>query len=157
MLTLAQRIRERREELGLSREDLADAAGVTVPAVQAWESGETKNLKLENFVAVCDALNVQGRWLAIGKGPKIAYPAMEAYSRALARRDEAKSTEARNVWGRIAAAFVRATVAAALAFTILFFPAPAGSSSFNITEYTMIARLRRLLRTLFQQLRTSFA
>jgi transcriptional regulator with XRE-family HTH domain len=156
MLTLAKRIKETREELGLSREDLADAADVTVPAVQAWESGATKNLKHEHLFAVASALNVNPEWLAIGKGPKVAYPAMEAYARALARRDEVKSHEARTAWGRIAAAFARATVAAALAFTILFFPAPA-AASFNITQYTMSNKLRRLLLTLFQQLRTSIA
>ncbi|MDP2621580.1 MAG: helix-turn-helix transcriptional regulator [Hyphomicrobiales bacterium] len=53
--TLAQRIASRRKELGLSREDLATAAGVTVPAVQAWEAGTTKNLKLQHLFAIADA------------------------------------------------------------------------------------------------------
>jgi transcriptional regulator with XRE-family HTH domain len=153
MLTLAQRIKGTRIELGLSREDLADAAGVTVAAVQAWESGETKNLKHPHLFAVAKALNVNPEWLALGEGPKIMLPPMGAYSAALARRDAAKLPESRKAWERIAAAFARATATVALAFTILFFPAPA-EAAFNITDCTMMNRLRRRLLTLFQQLRT---
>lgn len=70
METLAERIAERRRELGLYQADLADAAGVSTAAVSQWERGETKNLKLEHLFAIADALKVQARWLALGQGPR---------------------------------------------------------------------------------------
>lgn len=106
--TLAQRIRHRREQLGLTREYLAEALGITVQSVQQWESGQTKNIKLPTFIALADALNVSTRWLAEGRGNFEALPSMDAYSVALGRRDEAADPETKRAWEQIAAAFARA-------------------------------------------------
>lgn len=67
---LGDRIRARREELGLNPVDLAKAAGVSISAVLQWESNKTKNLKLEYFFAIADFLKVEPRWLGLGKGRK---------------------------------------------------------------------------------------
>ena len=70
---LGSRIRDRRGELRLTGEQLAKKARCTKSAVSQWESGDTKNLKLENFFAVADALEVEPRWLASGKGQKFTH------------------------------------------------------------------------------------
>lgn len=69
-LGVGGRIRQEREALGLTQTEVGAAAGVTKGAVSAWESGNTKNLRLENLFAIADKLKVNGRWLAIGSGPK---------------------------------------------------------------------------------------
>ena len=81
--TLGERIRTRREELGLRPTDLADAVGVSVSAVLYWESGATKNLKNEHLFVLSDKLGVNARWLAIGQGPKRVGVAMKAAVMAL--------------------------------------------------------------------------
>jgi transcriptional regulator with XRE-family HTH domain len=67
---VGDRIRERREQLGMKPADLALAASCTISAVLQWESNKTKNLKLDNLFRIADALNVEPRWLATGKGPQ---------------------------------------------------------------------------------------
>lgn len=68
--TLAERLANRRRELGLRQEDLAGAAGVSKAAVSQWENGQTKDLKLAHLFAIADALKVHARWLALGQGPR---------------------------------------------------------------------------------------
>ena len=72
LVTLGERIAARRKELGLRQEDLANAAGVTTAAVSYWETGNTKNLRLEHLFSIADKLKVQPRWLALGQGAKFA-------------------------------------------------------------------------------------
>lgn len=108
--TLAGRIVERRQELGLTPAHLAHAVGVSISAVLQWENGKTKNLKNEYLFALADALNVSPRWLATGRGPKVAAASREAYSIALSRRDEAANDKQKKGWERIAAVFARAAV-----------------------------------------------
>jgi transcriptional regulator with XRE-family HTH domain len=152
--TLSQRIASRRKEVGLTREDLAAAAGVSVAAVQAWESGATKNLKLDHLFTVADALNVNPRWLATERGPKVAAPNMEAYSIALGRRDEAKSQERRKGWERIAARFARAALVLVLAIPPLLVPHPA-QAAFNII-FNGIHIAKYLLRRSFNRVALFF-
>lgn len=68
--TLAERLRQRRKELGMRQEDVAKAVGVSGAAVAQWETGETKNLRVEHLFRVADALKVHARWLGLGDGPK---------------------------------------------------------------------------------------
>ncbi len=67
---VGDRIRARREELGMKPVDLSRAAGCSISAVLQWESNKTKNLRPENLFKISDALDVEARWLAIGEGPK---------------------------------------------------------------------------------------
>ena len=69
---LGDRIKGRREELGLMPVDIHRAIGVSISAVLQWESGSTKSIKLEHFFALADLLKVEARWLGIGEGPKDA-------------------------------------------------------------------------------------
>ena len=68
---IGDRIRERREELGMKPVDLARAAGCSISAVMQWESNKTKNLKLDNLFKIADALGVEARWLSTGAGVKV--------------------------------------------------------------------------------------
>ena len=66
---VGDRIRERREVLGMTKSQLAREVGVEPAAVGQWESGQIKDLKLPNLFAAAKALKVEPRWLAIEEGP----------------------------------------------------------------------------------------
>lgn len=66
METLGQRIERLRKERNLSQQQVADAAKVSRVAVTKWESGATKNLKLENLLAMCDLFGVPAESLISG-------------------------------------------------------------------------------------------
>lgn len=110
-MSMAQRIRQRRVELGLNQADLAAICDVSITAVMKWEHANTHNLKNEHLFVLADALNVSPRWLALGEGKKVASSDREAYQFALRKSQEAVDRE-QQAWHRIAAAFSRAVVLA---------------------------------------------
>ena len=63
--TLGQRIRARRDAVGLTQEKLAAACGVSRAAVAQWESGVTRP-SLDNLVKAAEALGVWLSWLTTG-------------------------------------------------------------------------------------------
>lgn len=66
METIGDRIKRRRLEQGMTQLQLAQIAGVTKGAVSQWELGGTKNLKLEVFLKVCEALHTTPEYLVSG-------------------------------------------------------------------------------------------
>lgn len=77
MNTLTERIRSAREEAGLSQADVAKALRISASAVNQWEQGLTKNMKLNNFFALANLLGQDPRWLATGKTlPRVREPAV---------------------------------------------------------------------------------
>ncbi|MEJ1414262.1 MAG: LexA family transcriptional regulator [Candidatus Sedimenticola sp. (ex Thyasira tokunagai)] len=64
MKTLAQRIKEKREEKGMSQDALAEEAGVSQPLIHKLESG--KALETRKLTQIASALNVSPQWLATG-------------------------------------------------------------------------------------------
>jgi len=70
MSGIGDRIKEARTELGWSQEKLGDLAGLSKQAIQAIESGNTKNVRSENLFPIADALQFEARWLVEGKGPR---------------------------------------------------------------------------------------
>ena len=66
MNTLAERIRASREKVGLSQADVAKSLRVSASAVNQWESGFSKNIKLEYFFALTNLLQQDPQWLATG-------------------------------------------------------------------------------------------
>lgn len=70
MPSLADRLRERMQETGITQAEIARACGIRPPSVNAWLSGETKNLKGKNLVITARLLGVNDAWLADGIGPK---------------------------------------------------------------------------------------
>lgn len=72
MQTIGDRIKSRREHLGMTQQQLADFVGVTRSSVSQWEGGSTKNLKVENLVRCADKLKTNIRWLVFGAGDENA-------------------------------------------------------------------------------------
>lgn len=66
METIGERIVRLRKERNLSQLQVANAAQVSRVAVTKWESGATKNLKLENLLAMCDLFGVSAEELISG-------------------------------------------------------------------------------------------
>ncbi len=66
MNTLAERIRASRKKAGLSQADVAKSLRVSASAVNQWESGFSKNIKLEYFFALASLLQQDSQWLATG-------------------------------------------------------------------------------------------
>lgn len=66
-MTVGARIKQAREAKGLTQEALADAVGVSRPAVTQWEDGTStpRNKKLPSIAA---ALDVDPLWLSHGEG-----------------------------------------------------------------------------------------
>ena len=58
-----QRIRTRREELGLNLGDIAKQVGVAVSTVQRYEKGKIEKMKLPVIQAIAKALGVSDAWL----------------------------------------------------------------------------------------------
>lgn len=63
MAAIAQRIRNRRLELGYSYQDLADLTGMNKSSLQRYESGGIANVPLHRLRAIAGALNVSPEWL----------------------------------------------------------------------------------------------
>lgn len=62
------------EERSVRPAKLARACKMTRASVNEWTKGTTKNPKLDNFFAACDALKVRPRWLALGDLPMEPLP-----------------------------------------------------------------------------------
>lgn len=67
------RVFQARKAKGLSQEDLAEAVGVSRQAVSKWETGEAMP-DMEKMIALCQALELDMEYLALGKEPAPAPP-----------------------------------------------------------------------------------
>ena len=67
-MTLGQRIRERREALGLSQEQVAEKMGVSRQAVGKWESDDARP-STDNLLRLAALLVVEVQELASGETP----------------------------------------------------------------------------------------
>ena len=68
MLTIGDRIKQKRIELGFSQKDLAHCIGnVSRAAISLWETGSTKGLKPENLLNTAKCLGESIEWLVTGK------------------------------------------------------------------------------------------
>lgn len=66
METMGDRIKTLREARRLSQEALGKLVGVTKGAVSQWESGSTKNIKLQTFLALLEVLRTDYEYLVYG-------------------------------------------------------------------------------------------
>ncbi len=64
--SFTERIRAARLQAGLSQADVAKALHVSASAVNQWELGFSKNIKLEHFFALAKLLRQDPQWLATG-------------------------------------------------------------------------------------------
>ena len=56
MNQLAQRIRARREELGMTREQLADRANCAKSSIERWETGYAQKMSIEKLFTLSKTL-----------------------------------------------------------------------------------------------------
>ena len=67
MNTMTERIRAARKKAGLSQTEVAKALRISPSAVDQWEHGFTKNIKLEHFFTLAHLLEQDPQWLATGR------------------------------------------------------------------------------------------
>jgi len=67
MNNLTDRIRAARKQAGMTQADVARALRISVSAVNQWEQGLIKNIKLRHFFALANLLGHDPQWLATGK------------------------------------------------------------------------------------------
>ncbi len=79
---LGERIKQRRKELKLTLQDVADNVGVTKSTIQRYETGKIGTPKLPVIQAIARALTVNPAWL-VGKSEKMLPSASSATSLAL--------------------------------------------------------------------------
>lgn len=63
MRTLGERIRERREELGMTQAQLAERIGVKEATISRYESGDITNPPQERIAKMLDALKIDANYL----------------------------------------------------------------------------------------------
>ncbi len=64
--TLANRIHTARKQAGLTQAEVARVLRVSASAVNQWETGLSKNIKLEHFFLLAELLKQDAQWLATG-------------------------------------------------------------------------------------------
>lgn len=62
---IGARIRQRREELGLTLEELGDQLSLNKSTIMRYESGEVQKIKLPILQSLAQALDVDPNWLAL--------------------------------------------------------------------------------------------
>jgi len=67
-MTFAERLAGAVKASPLNAKQIANRIVVTPSAVYQMRSGKTKSAKLSNLFAISDALGVEARWLATGRG-----------------------------------------------------------------------------------------
>lgn len=74
-MTFAKRLKDSRLAAGMTQRQLADKCGISDRTVSARETGLAEGILAEHLFAVADAMKVDPRWLATGRGamtPSIA-------------------------------------------------------------------------------------
>ena len=66
-MTVGERIRMRRKELGLTADQVAERAGVNRATIYRYESDEIKNMGTETLVPLAAALRTTPAWLLMGE------------------------------------------------------------------------------------------
>lgn len=62
-MSLRTRLRERRQALGLTLQQVGDAVGVSKSTVQKWESGEIEDMRLSKAASLAEVLKVSPLWI----------------------------------------------------------------------------------------------
>ncbi len=106
MTFIGKRVKERREELGMSQSVLAKRIGVSGPSLSQLESGKIKRSRRLNKLAA--ALKVTPEWLENGAaderpatpaGASVAKPAAPAKANGAARNGSARARRAETAHG----------------------------------------------------------
>lgn len=67
-MTLAERIQQRMDTIGINQAELARRTGISPPSVNAWLSGDTKALKAATMMRLATVLQCRPEWLNTGMG-----------------------------------------------------------------------------------------
>ncbi len=67
-MTLGDRIRKRREELGLQQVDVSRIVGIAQSSLSLIESGQTKTLRAATLMGLSKALKTNTKWIMTGRG-----------------------------------------------------------------------------------------
>lgn len=70
MSTLAERLQQSLDDLGLKAAELARRIHVNKATVSLWLNGTTKRLDGDNLIRAASVLGVEARWLQSGDGPR---------------------------------------------------------------------------------------
>jgi len=73
-MSLGSRLRERRQQLGLTLEEVAQAVGVSKSTVQKWESGTIEDMRLAKAAGLAKALKVSPLWITLNQGVRGSSP-----------------------------------------------------------------------------------
>lgn len=85
-MNISEIIKKRREELGLSLEQVANYVGVNSSTVSRWETGDINNMRRDKIAKLSDCLKVSPAvimgWKEQEEDPKVAElkPIIEQYS-----------------------------------------------------------------------------
>ena len=85
-MNISEIIKKRREELGLSLEQVANSVGVNISTVSRWETGNIDNMKRDKIAKLSDCLKVSPAvimgWKEEEEDPKVAElkPIIDQYS-----------------------------------------------------------------------------
>ena len=63
MLDIMNRMKQRREELGMSYQALSDKVGISKSTLQRYETGSIKNMPVDKLEEISDALRVSPAYL----------------------------------------------------------------------------------------------
>lgn len=61
------RLRQARDQAGVSNTDIAKACKVKPASVTGWMTGDTVNIEAQNLLAACKLLNVSPFWVMLGE------------------------------------------------------------------------------------------
>lgn len=61
--SIAERIKQRRQELGLSLQNIADATGISRSTLQRYETGGIKNIPIKRLKGLASALKTNSEWI----------------------------------------------------------------------------------------------
>lgn len=62
-MTIGERIKQRRKELGLTMHELSERVGVAEATISRWESGDIENMRRDKIVSLAKALDVSPAYL----------------------------------------------------------------------------------------------
>jgi transcriptional regulator with XRE-family HTH domain len=85
--SVGDRLRQSREQAGLSQSQLAEEIGATRSAIAQVEAGISNSLNAENLAKAAQRLGKSAVWLATGDGPELSFDALGVVFAAMSAED----------------------------------------------------------------------
>ena len=87
-MTVGERIKSRRKELGISADELAQLIGVDRTSMFRYEKGTIEKMPVRSLVPLAEALHVDPVWLLTGRETETQKPAPSKYDSLFESRPE---------------------------------------------------------------------